>query len=264
MPQFPKPGHAYGVDPHRRERYSLRQARYDASAENIEEWAASAAREGKRLRVLDVACGPGLLLRHLEARPHFAAMTISGTDLTQHPVLYRRDLYREFFAGDVMQGYPEIPSGSYDVVVCEQLLEHLPKLDAAMSTLERVLAPGGHLIVGVPIFLPPLAAGRTHLVPLFDRMFQPTRSRGHLQAFSLASFLREMRRHTQLRLVKTRGFRVISGGVLRPLENHRWWWKLNRRLGELMPSACVEVQAIFQKPLDMRTAASVTRQAATA
>lgn len=261
-PEFPKPGRAYGVDPHRRERYSLRQARYDASAADIEDWAAAAVRAGRKLRVLDVACGPGLLLRHLEARPHFAEMIVSGTDLKEHPHLYRRDLYREFFVGDVMGGYPEVSTGAYDVVVCEQLLEHLPMLDAAIRMLERVLAPGGRLIVGVPIFIPPLAAARRHLVPTLDRVFQPDRARDHVQAFSLASFLREMRRHAKLHFIKARGFRVISGGVLRSLENQRWWWKLNRRLGELIPSACVEVQAIFEKPREATTPSQAARQVA--
>jgi hypothetical protein len=40
---------------------------------------------------------------------------------------------------------------------------------------------------------------------------------------------------------------VISGGILRPLENHRWWWKFNRWLGERIPAACIEIQAIMQK-----------------
>ena len=44
-----------------------------------------------------------------------------------------------------------------------------------------------------------------------------------------------------------RGFRIISGGLLRPLENYRWWWRFNRRLGELLPAACIEAQIIARK-----------------
>jgi hypothetical protein len=35
--------------------------------------------------------------------------------------------------------------------------------------------------------------------------------------------------------------------LLRPLENYRWWWRFNRRLGELLPAACIEVQIIARK-----------------
>ena len=53
-----------------------------------------------------------------------------------------------------------------------------------------------------------------------------------------------------------RGFRVISGGPLRALEHHRWWWRFNRRLGALAPWACVEIQAIFEKPTNPDSAAA--------
>ncbi len=247
--EFPKPNHAFGVDPWRRELYSLRQSRYDALAQDVSEWAGTAASSGKKLTVLDVGCSRGPALRHLEAKPHFENLIISGTDLKEVQV-YKRDLYRDFFTGDLMQGYPQIPSNSYDVVICEQVLEHLSDLSLAIATLERVLRPGGRLIVGVPIFVPPLAVMRRHLVPVLDRVTHRRKPRGHLQAFSKASFLTEMQRHSTLKLVEVRGLRIISGGILRPLENYRWWWKFNRWLGAQVPALCIEIQAIMEKPAD--------------
>lgn len=252
---FPKSHHAFGVDPTRRHFYSLRQSRYDALAQDINDWAGVAKAAGRKLSVLDVACGTGICMRHLEFRPNFDNLLIAATDLVERR-LYRPELYREIILGDLMSGYPQIPSNSYDVVICEQLLEHLPRLDTAIATLERVLAPGGRLIVGVPIFVRPLAAIRKHLVPTIDRIFLPRKSRGHLQAFSLPSFLAEMRRHSTLNVLDVRGFRVMSGGPFRPLENYRWWWKCNRWIGELVPWACIEIQAIMEKPPENGSAAS--------
>jgi hypothetical protein len=60
-------------------------------------------------------------------------------------------------------------------------------------------------------------------------------------------FCGKLRQHNELRLLKVRGFRVISGGLLRPLENFRWWWKLNRRIGDLIPASYIEIQAIMKK-----------------
>jgi SAM-dependent methyltransferase len=241
----PKPGHAFGVDPFRRHFYSLRQSRYDALAQDVSDWAGRVAPHEK-LSVLDIGCGTGVLLRHLEHKENFDRIAISGADLNKD--VYRRDLYCDLHLGDLLAGYPEIPSNAFDVVICEQVLEHLPTLDCAIQTLERLLRPGGRLIVGVPIFLPPLRLLREHLVRKMDSIFRPRRSRGHLQAFSLTSFLHQFKKHSQLRVLKVRGFRVISGGLLRPLENYRWWWKFNRRLGELIPGACIEIQAIMEKP----------------
>jgi SAM-dependent methyltransferase len=239
---------AFGVDPYRKERYSLRQSRYDAIASDVENWASAAARDQRKLSVLEIGSGTGVLLRYLEHRPHFGNVLLSGTDLRDSPGRYLPAAYQEFFVGDLMDGYPEIPSECYDIVICEQVLEHLSRLDGAIATMARLLKPGGRLLVGVPIFLPGLRFAREHLVPLLDALTGKRRgSRGHLQAFSKSSFLREIAAHSSLRLIEVRGFRIISGGLLRPLENYRWWWQFNRRIGKLIPSACIEVQAIFEK-----------------
>jgi SAM-dependent methyltransferase len=247
MSAVAKPNHAFGVDPTRPERYSLRQSRYDALAEDVSRWAGEAAAAGSPLRVLDIGCGTGVSLRYIEARPHFEAVRLSGADVESRP-RYREEAFEAYYVGDLMQGYPEIPSGSFDVVLCEQVLEHLPRLEVAIATLERVLRPGGKLIVGVPIFPPPLAYLRRHLVPHLDRAFQPGVVRGHVQAFSARSFLTAMAAHSQLRLLEIRGFRIVSGGLLKPLENHRWWWRFNRRLGRILPSLCIEIQAVMERP----------------
>jgi SAM-dependent methyltransferase len=204
---------AFGVDPSRPERYSLRQARYAALADDISAWAGAAERRGETLALLDVGCGWGPLLRHLDTKPHFDNIAISAADVTD-TALYRKDLYREYVVGDLTGGYPEIPSEHYDVVVCEQVLEHLVALDTAIGTLVRVLRPDDST---------------------------------HQQAFSLASFLRELRQQPTLTVETVRGFRIISGGLLRPLENYRWWWRFNRRLGELLPALCIEAQIIARK-----------------
>jgi ubiquinone/menaquinone biosynthesis C-methylase UbiE len=146
-----------------------------------------------------------------------------------------------------VEGYPEIPSNAYDVVVCEQVLEHFARIDAAVATPARILKPDGRLLVGVPIFLPPLHLIRKYLVPKLDRIFAPHRSRGHERAFSEFTILRSLKQIPQLQLLEVRGFRVISGGLLRPLENYRWWWRLNRWIGKAMPALCIEIQVIMRK-----------------
>lgn len=237
---------AYGVDPHRRERYSLRQARYDALARDINDWAADVASTGGTLSVLDVGCGSGLLLRHLEAKPNFGRLEISATD-SQENQLWKKFLYREFFLGDLTGGYPQIASGAYDVVVCEQVLEHVKELDRAIDTLERLVKPGGRLVIGVPIFVPPLHWARMHVIPHLDRALGRRQERGHMHAFSMRSFMRHIGERRKLRLQSVRGFRVISGGILRPLENYRWWWRFNLWLGRRMPAACIEIQVVWRK-----------------
>jgi SAM-dependent methyltransferase len=215
-------------------------------AQDISDWAGAAALAGRTLSVLDVGCGWGPMLCQLEGEPNFANITISACDITDTD-LYKRELYREFFKGDLAGGYPEIGANRYDVVVCEQVLEHLDSLEEAIATLERVTRPGGTLVIGVPIFFPPLHLARKYLVPRLAGILRHPETASHLQAFSLFSFVRLVKAHPGLSLVKARGFRIISGGLLRPLENYRWWWQLNTRLGQLLPALCIEVQIILRK-----------------
>lgn len=245
--QFLKANCAFGVDPVRPQFYSLRQSRYDALAQDISNWASSDP-AGGTLRVLIVGCGAGTELRHIEVKPHFEKLIISGTNIDDL-YIYRKERYDQLYFGDFAQSALQIASGSYDIVICEQVLEHLTRIDIAIASLERVLKPGGKLIVGVPVFPPPLHLVRQHIIPRIDRLLSRRKSRGHLQSFSLASLLREFRAHSNLSLLKVRGFRIVSGGLLKGLENYRWWWRFNRRLGELVPGLCIEVQAIFEKPL---------------
>lgn len=243
---FPKVARAFGVDPRRPELYSLRQARYDAVADDIDAWAGQAQSSGRKLSVVDVGCSGGALFRHLEPRPHCRAIEITATDLERGQI-YRDDRYSMIILDNLMDGNPNTPSNAFDVVVCEQVLEHLPRIELAIATLERIAKPGGRVCIGVPIFLSPLAFVRDRWVAA-SIVLRPAKTWSHIQTFSSRSFLRAMARYSSLKLIKVRGFRVISGGPLRPLENKLWWYRLNRRVGEWAPWACVEVQAIFEKP----------------
>ena len=71
---------AFGVDPRRPQWYSLRQARYDALAHDIDALAAKAARRGGRLSVLDIGAGGGASPLHLRARPNFATIDLDGAE----------------------------------------------------------------------------------------------------------------------------------------------------------------------------------------
>ena len=234
------------TDPRRPQPYRLRLARYAVLAQDIGAWAGSAARDGRGLGVLDVGCGWGVLLRHLEAVPQFGSIELSATDVTD-TALYKRELYRDYFVADLTGGYPNLASESYDVVVCEQVLEHLGEIEPALATLARLVRPGGRLVIGVPIFPPPLHLVRKHLVPPLAHLLRPSATASHQQAFSLYSFRRLLRRLPGFEIERVRGFRIVSGGLLRPLENYRWWWLLNRRLGEMVPALCIEAQFVLRK-----------------
>jgi SAM-dependent methyltransferase len=43
--------------------------------------------------------------------------------------------------------------GEFDVVICEQVIEHVPDPCAAAANLRRLCAPGGHVIVSTPFLI---------------------------------------------------------------------------------------------------------------
>jgi SAM-dependent methyltransferase len=45
---------------------------------------------------------------------------------------------------------PQVPSDRYDAAVCHQVLEHVPKPQAAIDEIYRTLKPGGILVISVP------------------------------------------------------------------------------------------------------------------
>jgi hypothetical protein len=92
-------------------------------------------------------------------------------------------------------------------------------------------------------------------VPVFDKLIGSTCKRDHVQAFTLADFKAALLAHSKLRFVEARGFRIISGGALRPLEERRWWWAFNRWFGAALPAVCIEVQVVLEKPVPLEKSA---------
>jgi len=103
-------------------------------------------------RVLDLGCYDGYILRRVRAR---AAIEGVGIDLSQRAVtLAKRAAERENLDGlafVVSEGSAlPFPDASFNVVICSEILEHVPDLDAVLSEIARVLVGGGRLYATIP------------------------------------------------------------------------------------------------------------------
>ena len=241
---------AFGVEPGYAP-YRLRQARYQGLAEAVADY----AREQNRpLRLLDVGMGIGRTLRYIEAQPGTERISFSGVDIFPHgeDAIYNRDRWTVYH-GNLIEGLPFLDSNTFDIVLCEQVLEHMLNADELMSELARVLRPSGMMVLGVPIFPDGWHLIPYYLKPLVERLTtRPEKRRaathGHVQAYSLRSFLQAIRRNTPLEVERSQGYRIVSGGPLRMLEHYQWWYRLNRRIGAMLPAWCTETQVIARKP----------------
>ncbi len=95
-------------------------------------------------RVLEVGCGAG----HFGAQLHAAEIWGVEPDAVAAQLAAAR-FHR------VLQGFyeavaAELPDGYFDLIVCNDVIEHVPDHDGFLLSLTRKLAPGGHLVGSVP------------------------------------------------------------------------------------------------------------------
>lgn len=108
-------------------------------------------------RVLDLGCGKG---RHVHAVAAEREAFVVGLDLAEADVRAARsdlDALRVsvplpgtagFLAGDALR--LPFSDGAFDIVICSEVLEHIPDYKSAIGEIVRVLKPGGTLGVSVP------------------------------------------------------------------------------------------------------------------
>ena len=233
---------AFGVEPSER-RYRLRLARYKALAETI----AAYVRENDRqrpLKLLDIGSGNGRTLRYLEAEGVADRIEFHGVDLSPKRLenMYRPERW-SLVQANVERGVP-FDTASFDVVVCEQVLEHLHDPQGVIREIARVLKPDGLLIAGVPTFPPGGYWVRKRLVPWMDR--RKGRTRDHVQVFTRRLFA-AMFPQDLFDIRDKRGFRWITGGFLAPLEDSWLWYRYSLFMARLLPWLCTEIQVVARR-----------------
>jgi SAM-dependent methyltransferase len=233
---------AFGVEPSDRT-FRLRLARYPALADAVAAFVRARDPAAGPVRLLDVGVGRGRSLRYVEPLGVAERVRWFGIDLDPRLAerLHRAATWRALLA-DASRGLP-FRDGAFDVVLCEQVLEHLDDPAAALREIARVLRPGGLLVAGVPTFPPGVAALRDAAARVVSRD-DAHHGHGHVRTFSAPSFRRLVAATGAFDVVSVRGFRAASGGLLAPLEDRAWWWRLNRAVFGALPWFAAEVQVV--------------------
>ena len=96
--------------------------------------------------ILDVGCGGGILAESMAA----AGATVTGIDLAEAPLAVARlhqlesgveVNYRHGSVEDIAGDMP----GSFDVVTCMEMLEHVPDPMAVVAACRKLVKPDGHV-----------------------------------------------------------------------------------------------------------------------
>ncbi|NJP07110.1 MAG: class I SAM-dependent methyltransferase [Chloroflexaceae bacterium] len=84
--------------------------------------------------------------------PYFRDL-FSPAQITAYDILDVIDRGEATIVADI-QHCPEVASNTYDVIVCTQVLEHIANPFKAIAELQRILKPGGTLLLTVPAAYP--------------------------------------------------------------------------------------------------------------
>ncbi|WP_455220901.1 class I SAM-dependent methyltransferase [Kaarinaea lacus] len=110
----------------------------------------AALRSGER--VLDVACGTGVVTR-LAAEAVGTTGTVVGLDINPGMLAVARSTTPAGMAIEWHEASADsmpFPEASFDAVLCQMGLQFMPDKHAALNEMRRVLATGGRLILNLP------------------------------------------------------------------------------------------------------------------
>jgi ubiquinone/menaquinone biosynthesis C-methylase UbiE len=151
-------------------------------------------RRAQPRRLLDVGCGEGVVLRHLDH--HLRGVTVVGLDVDGTGLRVAQSQNSVSLVQGSVYALP-FASGSFDLVMCCEVLEHVERPDAALAELARVSSDRVLLSVpNEPIWcLSNMARGK------YLRHFGNTT--GHIQHWTRWAFLRQVRAHLDVTDVRT-------------------------------------------------------------
>jgi SAM-dependent methyltransferase len=105
---------------------------------------------GQLGRIADIGCGPGVFVRYICAR----ATDVFAADIDEASLARVRARHRDntnLRCLVTFVNYLPFANGSLDTVLFLEVLEHLADDAAGIRELCRVLAPGGKLVLSVPV-----------------------------------------------------------------------------------------------------------------
>jgi SAM-dependent methyltransferase len=169
------------------------------------------------MRVLDAGCGNG---RHTAAVYGLERATAIGVDLCRQDLGEARERLRFHHRVGASGGgtwglaaadnrFLPFADATFDLVICAEVLEHIPCHAVAAAELARVLKPGGQMVVSVPRAWPERICWR--LAPDYSAA-----NGGHVRIY---------RKKDLLALLEAAGLRFDGAHHAHSLHSPYWWLK---------------------------------------
>jgi 2-polyprenyl-3-methyl-5-hydroxy-6-metoxy-1,4-benzoquinol methylase len=150
-------------------------------------------RPDRKLKILDAGCGDGINLTILSKIPN---ASVTAYDYNPLRIERTREKFPDVRA--VEQDLTNIQRGEdiFHIILCSQVLEHIPKDIVVLRELKKILSEDGVLIIGVP-------NEGCFLAKLRNRVLEPhiSRTTDHVHFYTEKEILRKF---------ATAGFRVTD------------------------------------------------------
>jgi len=168
-------------------------------------------------RVLDAGCGTG---RHITEAFRRKGVDVVGIDMKLSDLTKAKDtlgammVAGESGGGEVLMSVSDITKlpfadDTFDIVICSEVMEHIPGHELAAGELIRILKPGHALVVSVPRYFP-------------ERICWALSEEYHTTP---GDHVRIYKKRELKRILERRGVKVEDSGRAHALHSPYWWLK---------------------------------------
>lgn len=101
---------------------------------------------------LEVGCGAGAFAANLKAVREEAGspLEVWGVEMDSAAAEQAVRLLDKVLLGDVASVLPDLPVGHFDVIILNDVIEHVLEPGSLLESLRPLLKPGGHLVASIP------------------------------------------------------------------------------------------------------------------
>jgi len=149
--------------------------------------------------MLDIGCGEGTKTIQYAKMLSAPLDGTYGIEINSNHVKLANDKLKVFNVNLECDAFP-FQDQEIEVIICNQVLEHLKNIFLPLSEMDRVLRIGGHLIIGIPN----LAALHNRFFIMFGKQPSCNIIMGpHIRCFTHKGFLEFIRQNTNFKLQST-------------------------------------------------------------
>jgi 2-polyprenyl-3-methyl-5-hydroxy-6-metoxy-1,4-benzoquinol methylase len=161
-------------------------------------------------KLLDVGCGRGVFSRDIKSRYN---CIVHGVEFDRSSAEEAAKYLDKVFIGDINSVLPDIHDRYYDIVACNDILEHLYDPYTLLQNLEKKITSDGILISSIPNFL---FVGSLFRI-IFKRDFKYA-NEGIMDFTHIRFFTRK----SMIRMFNEAGYDVLSLSGINGSNNRLW------------------------------------------